>query len=66
MVEATVFRTFIIIYSLFKSEELIASIKLTLHKALIRPVMTYVCPTWEFAADTGPRFARGFHPSVCI
>jgi hypothetical protein len=25
---------------------------LTLHKALIRSVMTYVCPAWEFAADT--------------
>jgi predicted dithiol-disulfide oxidoreductase (DUF899 family) len=27
-------------------------IKLTLYKALIRSVMTYACPVWEFAADT--------------
>jgi hypothetical protein len=52
MTEAKVFRTFIIIYSLFKSERLSANIKLTLHKALIRLVMTYACPTWELAADT--------------
>jgi hypothetical protein len=26
--------------------------KLTFHKALIRSVMTYACPTWEFVADT--------------
>jgi hypothetical protein len=25
---------------------------MTLHKALIRSVMTYACPAWEFAADT--------------
>jgi hypothetical protein len=28
-----------------------ANIKLILHKALIRPVMTYACPAWEFAAE---------------
>jgi hypothetical protein len=39
-------------YSLFKSKRLITNIKLTLHKALIRYVMTYACPAWEFAADT--------------
>jgi hypothetical protein len=50
-IEAKAFRTFIPIYSLFKSERLNANIKLTLHKALIRSVMTYVCPTWEFAAE---------------
>jgi hypothetical protein len=32
------------------SEE--ANIKLTLHKALIRSVMTYACLAWEFVADT--------------
>jgi hypothetical protein len=42
MTKAKAFRTFIRIYSLFKSEHLIASIKLTLHKALIRPVMTFM------------------------
>jgi hypothetical protein len=52
MIEAKAFRTFIRIYSLFKSERLSTDIKLTLHKALIRSVMTYACPTWDFAADT--------------
>jgi hypothetical protein len=37
-------------YSLFKSERLSAHIKLTLHRALIRSVMTYACPTWESEA----------------
>jgi hypothetical protein len=50
--EAKAFRTFIRLYSLFKCEWLIANIKLTLHKALIRSVMTYTCPAWEFAAET--------------
>jgi hypothetical protein len=52
MIEAKAFRTFIRIYSLFKSERFSANIKLTLHKALIRPVLTYACPAWELAADT--------------
>jgi hypothetical protein len=52
MIEAKAFRTYIRIYSLFKSERLSANIKLTLHKALIRSVMTYVCQVWELAADT--------------
>jgi hypothetical protein len=42
--EAKVFRIFIRIYSVLKSERLRANIKLTLHKALIRSVMTYACP----------------------
>jgi hypothetical protein len=42
MIEAKAFRKFIRIYSLFKSERLSANIKLTLHKALIRSVMTYL------------------------
>jgi hypothetical protein len=50
MIEAKALRTFIRIYSLFKSERLSANIKLTLHKAIIRSVMTYACPAWEFAA----------------
>jgi hypothetical protein len=29
-----------------------ANIKLTPHKALIRSVLTYACPAWDFAADT--------------
>jgi hypothetical protein len=44
MTEAKAFRTFITIYSLFKSERLNATIKLTLYKAMIRSVMTYSFP----------------------
>jgi hypothetical protein len=44
MTEVKTFRTFIRIYSLFKSERLSASIKLTPLKPLIRSVMTYACP----------------------
>jgi hypothetical protein len=51
-IEAKAFRTFITLYFLFKIERLSANIKLTLHKALIRTVMTYACPVWEFAAKT--------------
>jgi hypothetical protein len=52
MIEAKAFRTFIRMYLLFKDEHLSANIKLTLHKALIRLVITYACPAWEIAADT--------------
>jgi hypothetical protein len=52
MIEAKAFRTFIRIYSLLKSERLSAKIKLTLHKALIRIVITYACPARELAKDT--------------
>jgi hypothetical protein len=52
MIEAKAFRTFIGVYSLLKSERLSTNIKITLHKALIRSVITYACPTFEFAADT--------------
>jgi hypothetical protein len=52
MFEAKAFRTFIRIYSLFRSERLSAKIKLTLHKALIRTVITYACPACELASDT--------------
>jgi hypothetical protein len=40
MTESKAFKTFIRIYSLFKSERLSANIKLTLHKAMIISVMT--------------------------
>jgi hypothetical protein len=40
MLEAKAFRTFIRIYSVFKSEHLSASVKLTLHMVLIKSVMT--------------------------
>jgi hypothetical protein len=42
MIEAKVFRMFIGIYSLLKSERLSAKIK-----ALIRSVITYACPALE-------------------
>jgi hypothetical protein len=51
MIEAKAFRTFIRICSLLESERLSANIKLALHKALIRSVMTYACSAWELAAD---------------
>jgi hypothetical protein len=52
MTEAKAFRTFIRIYSIFKSEHLSTNIILTLHKALIRSIMTHACPAWELVADT--------------
>jgi hypothetical protein len=52
LTEATAFRTFIILFSLFKSEHSSPSIILTLHKALIKSVMTYVCCAWGLVADT--------------
>jgi hypothetical protein len=51
-IEVKVFRTFIRLYSLFKSGRLNANIKLTLPKSLIRSIMTYTCPALEFAAET--------------
>jgi hypothetical protein len=75
MAEAKAFRTFIRNYSLFKIECLCANINLTLHKPLIRSVMTYAClPAeqdslhhWKFSkVNTGLQFALGFQPSVCI
>jgi hypothetical protein len=44
-------RTFLQMYSLLKSEKLSIRTKMTLYKALIRSKLTYVCPTWETAAD---------------
>jgi hypothetical protein len=52
MIKTKAFRTFIRVYVLFKSERLSTNIKLTLHKALIRSVMTHACFIWEFVADT--------------
>jgi hypothetical protein len=52
MIVAKAFRTFIRVYSLFKTERLSANIKLTPHRALIRSIMTYACPTWEFVRQT--------------
>jgi hypothetical protein len=44
MIEAKAFRTFIRVYSLFKSERLSANAKLTLHTALIMLIMTLCLP----------------------
>jgi hypothetical protein len=52
MIETKTFRTFVRVYSLFRIERLGSNIKLTLHKALLISVMTYVSPPWEFGADT--------------
>jgi hypothetical protein len=38
--------------SLYNSERLITSTKLTLYIALIRSVMTYACHTWEYVSNT--------------
>jgi hypothetical protein len=54
MIEAKIFWTLITAYFLFKSERLRASIKLSLLKAVIKSVMTYACPAWEFTADSPP------------
>jgi hypothetical protein len=48
---AKALRTYLRTQSLFKSEHLSINIKLTLFNALIRSVMVYVCPTWEYTAD---------------
>jgi hypothetical protein len=52
MIEAKAFSTFIRIFSLLKSERFSAKIKLTIHKALIRIVITYAFSVWELATDT--------------
>jgi hypothetical protein len=44
-------RMYVRTYFLFKSGCLSTNIKLTLYNALIRSVMTYACPTWEYTAD---------------
>jgi hypothetical protein len=44
--------TYIRTYSVFKSKHFNANIKLIVYRALTRSIMTYACPTWEFAADT--------------
>jgi hypothetical protein len=43
--------TYITTYSIFQSKHLSANIKLIVYRALIRSIMIYACPTWEFAAD---------------
>jgi hypothetical protein len=48
---AKVLRTYVKDYSLFRKWSLSTNINLMLYKALIRPVMTYACPTWVCSAD---------------
>jgi hypothetical protein len=43
--------TYIRTYSVFKSNHLSANIKLIVYRALLKSIMTYACPTWEFAKD---------------
>jgi hypothetical protein len=46
---AEALRMYIRTYSLFRHKRLSTNIELMLYKALIRSVMTYACPTWEYA-----------------
>jgi hypothetical protein len=52
MIAVKALRTFISIYPLLKIERLSVNTKLTLYTVLIRSIMSYACPTWEFAADS--------------
>jgi hypothetical protein len=52
LVSSKALRISISIYPLLKTECLSVSTKLTLYKTLIRSVLTYACPAWEFAADS--------------
>jgi hypothetical protein len=52
MIKAKAFRAFIRVSSLLKREQLSTNIKPSLHKAIIKSVITYACPAWEFMADT--------------
>jgi hypothetical protein len=62
MIEAKAFRTFIRIYSLFRSERLSANIKLTLHKALIRQNVTYWnCRDCKIRFSAPSAIFRGAH-----
>jgi len=40
------------IYPLLKIERLSYYTKLTLYKALIRSLMIYACPAWQFVVDS--------------
>jgi hypothetical protein len=65
LIEAEVFRAFIRVCFLFKSERLRANFKKKdLHKTEIISIMTYACPTWEFAADTNFLKLQRFHNKV--
>jgi hypothetical protein len=51
MIAAKALRKFISIYTLSKSERLSVNTILSIYKALVRSIMTHICPAWEFAAD---------------
>jgi hypothetical protein len=51
MTKAKAFRTFIRIYSFFRSERLSTNVKLTLHRALSIHIIIYAFPPWKVAAD---------------
>jgi hypothetical protein len=51
-IAAKTFGTYIRTYYIFKSKHLNSYIKLIMYRALIRSIITYACPTWDFAADT--------------
>jgi ABC-type transporter MlaC component len=44
--------TYIRTYSIFKRKHLKAKIKVIVYRGLLRAIITYASPTWEFAADT--------------
>jgi hypothetical protein len=51
---AKALHTYIRTHSLFKRGSLNINIKLMLYRALIRSVITYACPTWEYEVDDHP------------
>jgi hypothetical protein len=52
IVTTKAYKTFMRLYSLFKSNRLNTNSKLALHKDLIRSIMTYACPAREFPRNT--------------
>jgi hypothetical protein len=64
MVEAKAFRTFIMNYSLFKTECLRTNIKLTLHKAPIRSVMIYAYHDCKTMFSAPPEIFQGARQSA--
>jgi len=43
---------FLSIYPILKSERLNIGVTVIIYKALVRSMLTYACPAWEFAADS--------------
>jgi hypothetical protein len=57
MIEVKEFRTFISIYSIFKSVSISANYKLTFHKALVRSVL-YVVAVTRIMANEATRISE--------